>query len=89
MSLITDFKQDVASMVAAIRIQDHASALVHARAARAALIGIPNTELDREKIEFSRDDLDNQIRDLERAQRNKQIEDYGLVQRAPIYHTRH
>jgi hypothetical protein len=51
MSLVTDFKKAVTAAVKAAALQDYSTAIVQARAARIALMGIPTSELAQEKIE--------------------------------------
>jgi sRNA-binding protein len=89
MSLVTDFKKAVAAAVKAAATQDYLTAIVQARAARIALMGIPTSELAQEKIEYSRDDLENMIKDLRQAQSEQESTNTGLVSETPIYYTRH
>lgn len=89
MSLVTDFKKAVAAATKAAAAQDYSTAIVQARAARIALMGIPTSELAQEKIEFSRDDLESMIKDLRQAQSEQQSSNTGLVSETPIYYTRH
>lgn len=88
--MITEFKSSIASARTAILSQDYATALVHARAARMALTAIAKSELDREQIEYSREDLDAMIRDLQRsatAQQNASAG--GPFSSTDIVYTRH
>lgn len=89
MSLVTDFKKAIANATKAAASQDYATAIVHARAARIALMGIPNSELAQEKIEFNRDDLESLMNDLRQAASEQQATNTGLIQETPIYYTRH
>jgi sRNA-binding protein len=89
MSLVTDFKKAVTAAVKAAALQDYSTAIVQARAARIALMGIPTSELAQEKIEYSRDDLESMIKDLRQAQSEQQSSNLGLVTETPIYYTRH
>jgi sRNA-binding protein len=89
MSLVTDFKKAVAAATKAAAAQDYSTAIVQARAARIALMGIPTSELAQEKIEYSRDDLESMIADLRRAQSEQESSNTGLVSETPIYYTRH
>lgn len=89
MSLFTKFKAAVEAATDAALVQDYSTALVQARAARIALTAIPKSELDREVIEHSRDDLDAMIRDLERSVSEQESTRTGLMQESRIHYTRH
>lgn len=88
MSLVTEFKKAVTAATKAAAAQDYKTALVQARAARIALVGIPTSELAQEKIEFSRDDLDLLIKDLQTAQSEQELEANGLVSSYPVHYQR-
>lgn len=65
--MLQQFKTSLAAAHTAAAAADYQTALMHARAARIAVLGIPKTEFDRERIEFRWEDLDLMIKDLEKA----------------------
>jgi len=89
MSLVTDFKKAVAAATKAAAAEDYSTAIVQARAARIALMGIPTSELAQERIEYSREDLESMIQDLRQAHGEQQSNLTGLINEIPIYYTRH
>lgn len=75
--MITEFKADLTAARTATLAEDYVTALRYARAARLALATIPDSELDREKISVSRDDIDLMIRDLSRQARAQSATESG------------
>jgi hypothetical protein len=88
--MLTEFKAAITSAMTFSTAGDYVTALIHARTARIALMGIPDSELDREKIAYSRDDMDAMIRDLQRAASAQQsAESGGPFSSTDIVYTRH
>lgn len=70
--MVSELKASIAAAYAAINAENYVLALRHARAARVALMCIPDSELQGEKIAITRDDVDLMINDLNR-QANAQV----------------
>jgi hypothetical protein len=70
--MIAELKTSIAAAYAAINSGDYVTALRHARAARTALIVIPEADLLGEKIKLTQEFCDSWIKDLD-AQANAQL----------------
>jgi hypothetical protein len=88
--MLTQFKTSILAAHTAAASGDYQAALSHARAARIALVGIPKSEFDREKIEYNVEDLDALIKDLTQAANAQRQTSLGSAWQAQdILYTRH
>lgn len=87
--MVAKFKTSLDAAHTAAVAGDYVTAVRHMRAARIAMLGIPKSELDREKIEMNVEDVDNMIRDLERQANAQRMPSGRPWQEMPIVYTRH
>lgn len=86
--MVAKFLASIDAAYTAVNAGDYSTALRHARAARIAMSAIPKSELDRERIELTREGLDSMIDDLQR-QANATTNNGRPFQEMPIVYTTH